>query len=152
MRCPDCNKFVAYDEAEPEIDDDSPEVGDGNISFNVRIVNNCADCGTELKEASFDPEVSFDEEIIKAHTGNDHELSVEISDAERVQDSEPKPKQVKDRKTGEIKMKYPNPRYVKTLYGFACDVYLYCKCTPDVSLETLHAEDYVTASGMDELA
>lgn len=150
MRCPDCNKFVAYDEQDPEIDDESPDAGDGNLTVSVRIVNACADCGTELKEASFDPEFEFDENLIKAHSGEGHELSVQIDGAERVQDVEPKPKEVKDRKTGEMKMKYPNPRYTKTLYGFAFDADLNCICQTD-PVETVHVEDYIPASYMDEM-
>ena len=44
MRCPDCNKFVAFDtDVDPEV---SVSVeNDGSITGNVRIVNNCAECG-----------------------------------------------------------------------------------------------------------
>ena len=43
MRCPDCNKFVSYDD-EPEVDFGSePEVEMGNIVGEVNIQVNCAD-------------------------------------------------------------------------------------------------------------
>src|SRR5687767_14393235 len=53
MRCPDCNKFVSFDtEADPETNIDVAE--DGAITGDVRIANNCQECGTELKEGTFD--------------------------------------------------------------------------------------------------
>ncbi len=52
-RCPDCNKFVSLEEVEPEVN--TLEVDEeGIIEADVRIVNACADCGTELKEYTFD--------------------------------------------------------------------------------------------------
>ena len=49
MRCPDCNKFVSFEEQDTEIS--SLELHeDGSISGEVRLANNCQDCGTELKE------------------------------------------------------------------------------------------------------
>lgn len=50
MRCPDCGKFVANDEQEPEVGD--IDISDGSVEVDVRIVNACADCGTELTEAT----------------------------------------------------------------------------------------------------
>ncbi len=53
MRCPSCNKFVPYDtDSEPEVDIEID--AEGSVSGTVRIVNTCADCGEELKEASLD--------------------------------------------------------------------------------------------------
>jgi hypothetical protein len=80
MRCPECSKFVAYDDGtDPEVD--SVEVDeDGNVSGNVRIVLTCAECSTELKEATFDIEGSISETFKLAHTGDEdgnHELEVE---------------------------------------------------------------------------
>ena len=51
MRCPDCNKFVGNEENEPEVE--SVEVDDeGHVNAEVRIVNACAECGTDLTEAT----------------------------------------------------------------------------------------------------
>lgn len=63
-RCPDCNKFVSYEEAEPEVEDVNVE--DGIITATVRIVNTCGECGTELTEFTFDLEIDLNlDEVIK---------------------------------------------------------------------------------------
>lgn len=65
MRCPDCNKFVSYDEsAEPEVND--LQISEGNVTGQVRVLLTCAECGTELKEANFDIDVSV--ELPEHHT------------------------------------------------------------------------------------
>lgn len=51
-RCPDCNKFVGIEMAEPEL---NLEVdNDGSITGDVRLVQTCAECGTELAEANLE--------------------------------------------------------------------------------------------------
>jgi hypothetical protein len=57
-RCGDCNKFVSFEESEPEAED--PEVGAGAVTCSVRIVNACADCGAGLKEATLEMEAEFE--------------------------------------------------------------------------------------------
>lgn len=57
MRCPDCNKFVPFDEGdvddiEAEIDEDT-----GEVMISGRVVLPCAECGTELKELNVDETV-----------------------------------------------------------------------------------------------
>lgn len=49
MRCPNCSKFVPFDE--PEVEVQSAEVQDTNLDLSVRVVLKCADCGEELKDA-----------------------------------------------------------------------------------------------------
>ena len=49
MRCPDCNKFVSFDEGEPKVQ--SIEIDTSGVKCEVRIVMNCGECGQELKEA-----------------------------------------------------------------------------------------------------
>ena len=56
-RCPDCNRFVSVEMAEPELD---LELGDGEVTGSVRLVQTCADCGTELAEANLDVAQSFE--------------------------------------------------------------------------------------------
>jgi hypothetical protein len=50
MRCPDCNKFVSYGEPDPEIL--SSEVEDNQLTVDVRVILDCSECGTELKETT----------------------------------------------------------------------------------------------------
>lgn len=152
MRCPDCSRFVPHEEDEPEVTDSSPEVsvsdGSASVEVEVRIVNSCAECSTELKEYTFDTTVDFESDVSE-HTGEGHELTCEVIGESRAQDSYPKPKQVRDRKTGEMKTKYPNPRFTRTLYGFEATAVLTCSCG---SLkEERDFSDYIEASGMDEM-
>src|ERR1700733_193793 len=71
MLCPSCNKFAAYDTSyEPEIDDlevtaqvdDETKQVTVDVSGSARIVLTAECCGDELKEATFDIDLSFDVE------------------------------------------------------------------------------------------
>ena len=64
-RCPDCNKFVSIEQEDPEWD---PEVEaddlagtrqTGRVTGEVRLALSCADCGTELAEATQEAEIAF---------------------------------------------------------------------------------------------
>jgi len=49
MRCPDCNKFVGFDEG--QVDEIEAVIDEnGVVCVSGRIVLPCAECGTELKE------------------------------------------------------------------------------------------------------
>lgn len=48
-RCPECNKFVSYDEIEAELGSDS--FREGHLCIGVRLMLPCCECGEELKEA-----------------------------------------------------------------------------------------------------
>ena len=52
MRCPDCNKFVSYDEPEVEVTDDGVVDEDGEVEVEVQVQLRCAECGCDLKSAS----------------------------------------------------------------------------------------------------
>lgn len=52
MRCPDCNRFVSFDE--PEVEILAEQVEDGEYTVEARIVLVCAECSTELKEANLE--------------------------------------------------------------------------------------------------
>ena len=46
-RCPDCNKFVGFDtDTDPEVEVGEIDTESGTVEATVRIVNNCAECGT----------------------------------------------------------------------------------------------------------
>lgn len=142
MRCNDCNKFVSFDtESDPEIDlavDNS-----GHVTGTVRIVNTCQDCGSELKETTFDVDVDVDagEEITKHRKkkGDHKELSVDTDSGSRTERT-----QNKDRNGKPIK----SYRYMKHFYGAEMTITVTCTCG-----ETFEASwaDEIQASGMDEL-
>lgn len=138
-RCPDCNKFVSLDsDVEPEVNDVSIDEN-GAITAEVRITNNCADCGSELTEANFSLEGQVQ---IEGHSGEGHELEAEDGGAERKQKSG-----YADKKTG----KWVNAfgRYAKTFYGVSLTVQVDCSCG-ELS-ESVVLEDEIQASGMDSL-
>lgn len=147
MRCPDCNKFVSYDaDGDPEIDVEVSE--DGQITGTVRIVNACGECGTELKEYTFDVDDSSIVDDVATHhkdkfkhKGKDSDRSLEISDdgGSRTEETV-----TKDRHGKQIKLS----RYMKHLYCAEATFTVTCACG-----ETWEVgwSDNVQASGMDEL-
>jgi hypothetical protein len=110
-RCPDCNKFATKDvDTEPEIVKDLEVDEDGEVTMNVRIFNNCADCSTELEEAELELTANIPEEDLTEHKGKKHILSP--------QDDEP---EVARTDSG-------GGRYAKRLYGVESTVSINCSC------------------------
>ena len=134
-RCSQCNKFVSLEEEEPEeqsVDIDT----DGTITASYEIINSCGECGNNLRSATIDLEVGPGKEIeehlkIELAQGKNHDLEVEAN-AERDQTTKGK------------------GRGLKTFYGVRANFTVKCSCDPEFEYET-EAEDYVQASGMDEL-
>ena len=142
MRCPSCNKFVAYDTwVEPE-EQDAPAAEGGTFTASYRRVLNCEECGEELKEATIEFEYDFsgDEPAVKGKESKGHEHEWEIScDVQPTTSS-----QTTDRRGRKI----TNPRYMKTLYGVCLDVELTCECGQKMEFDL---EESCSASSMDEL-
>lgn len=138
MRCPDCNKFVSFEENDAEVD--SLDVSsDGVVTATARIVNACGDCGQELKEATLDLEADHSSEC-GDHNGEGHDLSVEENGSERTS------------RSGYFKKGEFVPasgRYAKTLYGVEVGYKIECLCG-ELEIEG-SMSDEVQASGMDEL-
>lgn len=133
MRCPDCNKFAAYnDSTDPEVEIELAD--DGTFSGTVRVVLTHDECGTELKEASFDFEGEIPEDIVAVHKGDGHSLDLESGDAELTSRSEGK------------------GRYAKTFYGYRASFDLACSCNGAEGLWSTEFTDDMQASHMDELA
>ena len=85
-RCPDCNKFVSYDEDyEPEVSDEAVNIdGEGEdatatITATIRIALPCAECSTELAETSLDWEYEI--------TAQDHTHTATPTDCEHCEGS-----------------------------------------------------------------
>lgn len=132
MRCNNCNKFVGLDLGDAEIQT-GPDIDEsGNITCEARIVRNCADCGTELKEANFSLEGQID---VDGHEGDGHELEAEESSSEATERSDGK-------------SNTPS-RYRRAFFGVSVDVAVKCSCGAELGHVVL--TDEVQASGMDEL-
>ena len=58
-RCPNCNRFVGIEMADPEWSVE-PEAADGSISGEARLVQTCAECGTALAEANLTVEADYE--------------------------------------------------------------------------------------------
>ena len=136
MRCPDCNKFVGFEQAEPEL-----EVAlDGKtISGSVRLVLLCAECSQELMDAELDVDIDVDHSCEK---GKDKEPDLELDgesadNTDRYED--------KDRHGRPIK----SMRYQKHFYGADLTFDVTCNHCG----ETFTVEDSVEeqASGFNEL-
>jgi hypothetical protein len=137
MRCPDCNKFVGLEMADPEVE--SIEVSeDGTVTATVHIVRNCAECGTELKSADLEMECEVD---VSGHDGSEeeegeskgkveHELSVEETGIEAIEEG--------------------GGRYQKSYFGAKVTFELSCSCDPSWHVQG-EVEDKVAASEMEEL-
>lgn len=146
-RCGDCNKFVSFEEQDPEVED--VEYDSGEIRVTARIVNACADCGSELREASLDMSAEAPEgwdahdpdELRKANPDmseeeiEKHEIEVEEESSERTSRQDGKPG--------------TPSRYRRTYYGAKVTVAVSCAC--GWKPEAVELEDEVMASGMDEL-
>lgn len=142
MRCPDCNKFVSTDSSsDPEVSD--LEIADGVITGSVRILNTCADCSTELTEATFDLTIDVSGDIAShSEEPGTHQFEVAEASAERTDRRE-----THDRRNRVIPV-----RFQKTFYGARVGVDLSCTCQPEGSPPwciTLHWEDAIQASYMD---
>ncbi len=143
MRCPDCNKFVAYEEGEPEVNvldlDDQ-----GNINAEVCITLNCAECGTTLKESSFTLEETHIT-ALEEHVKDNHpelikdEKNIDLSIFEIQENGV----EFTSRTEGK-------GRGLKTYYGFSLDYAINCtECSEEVLNNCI--SDDIQASHMDEL-
>lgn len=171
MLCPSCNKFAAFDtSAEPEVDVDVSEVAletvtkDGSeetedpdhavvtISGNARILLTSECCGDEMKEATFDIDIT-DVEVSRSEgcTCDFKEVTAEVSTSELTDRSESTKTTTPTRGPNKGKqIERPIPyRYQRRFYGVSVEVTVSCGCGKSTTTATF--EDEVQASGMDEL-
>jgi len=135
MRCPDCNKFVAYDDADPEVQ--NLEIGDdGAVTASVTRTLTCAECGTELKSAELELTADpLDEVTEHLKAKGPHELSVAEDGVEPTSRTDGKGRPA---------------RYTRTYYGVELGYTVTCSC--DDKWEAGGSmDDDVQASDMDEL-
>jgi hypothetical protein len=140
MRCPDCSKFVSLEFNEPELEGDLDVTEEGVVTGSVRIVRACADCGTELKEASFDLEFTPNNDQIKDHLNPEgqsiHELEVEEDGVSQIEEG--------------------GGRYAKSYFGAEVSFHVRCSCDAAKKTEERWSlegtmSDKIAASGMDEM-
>jgi len=144
MRCPDCNKFVSFDtDNDPEVNDERVDEA-GLVSVEVRIVNTCGECGTELKDTTLNFDVDLTTEVAahyeekpECKAANDLSVEIEATRTDR--------RQTHDRKGKLI----TNSRYQKQFYGAEAEATVTCGCCSESFTAT--AGDEVQASSMDEL-
>lgn len=154
MRCPDCSKFVSLEMGDPEdvnLDMSGEELDESGeltllVSMTCRIVRNCAECGTELKEASLevsDDEVMVERGFLEACTEQKKvdkkdtwvwkeghgDMSIDETNVEQIEEG--------------------GGRYAKSYFGAQVSYEVKCKC--GVQLHEGQVSDKVAASGMDEL-
>jgi hypothetical protein len=170
MKCPSCNKFAALDSsAEPEVNLDVEseldiQEGEGpeserpsnvnkataTVSGNVRIVLTSECCGDEMKETTFDVDVSCELERAEGCECELTELSVEASaeTTDRQESSKPKT-YVRGPKKGQT-VQVPIPyRFQKRFYGASLEITVSCTCGN--TKETVSWADECQASHMDEM-
>lgn len=132
MRCPNCDKFVSYDE--PEVEVDNYCIENEQAVGSVTITLNCAECGTPLAQA----EEEFE---INAHhpdgADEDHELEIKSTDVEGFDDYQ----------TTNVNGKPIPSRYQKHFYGANISCEVECSCGWS---ETLTTDVKIQASSFDE--
>ncbi len=148
MRCPNCNKFVPYDDSVDPEEESSPECDETTFTASFRRVLTCEECGEELKETTIEIEYDFASDIGKDESedeskktgdpkagiaGHVHNWSVEDCDASASTSSDPKPGRLGKH---------------ATLYGVECEVEIKCECG---ATATFHCDAYERASNFEEL-
>ena len=130
MRCPDCAKFVSYDEPQVELDDEHVE----GLAYtaSIRVTLPCADCGTELKEYTFEYDTTL--EKCKCEDGMWDTDSSDFNGADK-----------RDIHRAGKMIPY---RSQKQFYGYSADVMFKCTCGESQSIEF---GDYAQASHFEEL-
>ena len=89
MRCSNCNKFASLEAGEvvPDVSVESDEVHGivecSSVSGEVRIALVCADCGEELKETTFEVNLSLELEHGEECEGSDLDVDFEPESVEK---------------------------------------------------------------------
>lgn len=138
-RCQNCNKFTALEMQEPEAED--PEISEGVVTCNVRIVRTSECCGDEMKEATLEMEADINEHL-EDHLKKkgDHELEIEQDGVDTIEEG--------------------GGRYAKSYFGAVLNFSIWCSCQNDKDgkrkknakpVYSGSIDDKVAASHMDEM-
>jgi hypothetical protein len=147
MRCPNCNKFVSYDEPEAELNSVIVDSDGTTVTANATVNLNCADCGTVLKSADIEVEESFDHkcegDAVEGWDDDAGDDQFQIDD-----DGQPEGAsriETKDRHGKPIK----SSRYMRQFYGFELLSTVCCnKCGESFDV---HLSGEEQASSFDEV-
>lgn len=148
MRCPDCGKFVSYDEPECEVGSD-PEICGDEVTSTVTVNLNCGECGSLLKSATIDASADFSHDCKPPEDRNaEWEPDPKYGDGEEQYEIEDEGSpegtsrlQTKDRHDKPIK----SHRYMKTFYGFEQIVTVKCRKCGETFEVTLADEEQASA-------
>ena len=171
-RCPDCNKFVSYDDG--DVDVQSEDVESGEVRVEVRIVKTCAECGTELKEATLELHGPFEHDC-ESPTHDGEPVDADDMDAaeclvmlvawltgrdEPTDDAELAKEEWLDSHDLTVESSLENDswckgkgRYTQTFYGVSGEIEISCACGFHETISVSVQDDgaYTAASGMDDL-
>lgn len=141
MRCGDCNRFVSFGEG--TVEDVDVAVEDAEVRVSGRVVLPCGECGTELKEWSFDDSFPIEHDCEKEQP-DDEEEQFEVESEGDFTATERT--ETKDRHGKPIK----NSRYMKTYRGFEGEVLVKCLRCGETGI-AVQCSGEEQASGFDEI-
>lgn len=148
MRCPDCNKFVPYDEPECELSGE-PQICGDEVTTTVTVNLNCGECGSLLKSAEIEASADFDHTCKPLDERNaewEPDSEYEDGDEQYEIEDEGSPDgtsrlETKDRHGKQIK----SHRYMKTFYGFEQVVTVKCRKCGETFEVTIADEEQASA-------
>jgi hypothetical protein len=144
MRCEGCDgKFGSNGEPDVEVDSHDYTTSD-NISVETKVSVPCANCGSDFKEGylSFDVDVASQHDCEQAPedptgTGDDIQFEIGAVDATVDDDYRPKTREVKDRKTGEVKQVPVPMRAQRHYYDVTLTISVTCgSCSEEFEVTT----------------
>ncbi len=115
MRCPDCEKFVSFDEPQCDIEDENI-TDEGQISGSVHIVLPCGECGTELKETNLEFEAEIDHDCAEK---GDAGFELTMDDPQPFDEYRGKDKKKKDGTVIKAPLRYQKHYYGAEISGTA---------------------------------
>jgi len=135
MRCPDCSKFVSYEDP-PTVEVNDSSIDGKTLTVELRVTLLCADCSTQLKGADLTAEAEIEHECDE---GKGKEPDFEV-DGDPSADGTSR-QQTTDKRGKPIK----SARYMKTFYGAEITASVTCQhCEEDVEV-TMTAEEQASA-------
>jgi hypothetical protein len=171
LRCEPCGKFVAFEPQEPEANVDIDKT---HVSGDIRVFLSCAECSAEMKEASFQIDEDFTEElglceILKKGKEPEYkdsdgyvladssiEVNVELTERRITGEKKVLKRASKHGKAGEEIFVPWKPRYHQQFYGFELTVNVTFRFSKEGEEDKTReasrtVSDEIQASGMDEL-